>query len=136
MGRLDRVTQDDPRCRFNHENRRGPVGPPPLKFRRSGDPGAISPNTPKPRIVPKGQAVRTPTIRVSDLFAKPTCRVDGRCWPEHLHTDAPFLPAQLTLMGPPNALGAWRWYEAPVSTGHIRIKVDSFLRHVEYRLSG
>ena len=57
-------------------------------------------------------------------------------WPEHLHTDAPFLPAQLTLMGPSNALGAWRWYEASLSTGYIRVKVDSFLRHVEYRVSG
>ncbi len=54
-GRLDRETQDDPRRRFNHENRRGPVGPPPLKLRRSGDPGAIRPTTPKPEIIPKPQ---------------------------------------------------------------------------------
>lgn len=64
-----------------------------------------------------------------------TYRLRGRPWPVHLHTDAPFLPAQLTLMGPSNALGAWRWYEAPLSTGHIRVKVDSFLRHLEYRVS-
>lgn len=43
--------------------------------------------------------------------------------------------ARLTLMGPPNALGAWRWYEAPVSTGHIRVKVDSFLRCLAYHIS-
>ena len=35
MGRLDRETQDDFRRRFNHENRRGPVGPPPFKLRRT-----------------------------------------------------------------------------------------------------
>ena len=34
IGRLDRETQDRPLRRFNHENRRGPVGPPPLKLRR------------------------------------------------------------------------------------------------------
>lgn len=66
----------------------------------------------------------------------PTYYVRGLCWPEHLHTDAPFLPAELTLMGPANALGAWRWYAASLPTGgHIRVKVDSFLRHMEYRLS-
>ena len=56
----ERETQDDPRRRFNHENRRGPVGPPPLKLRRSGDPDAIRPTTPKPAIVPtpQGPAMR------------------------------------------------------------------------------
>lgn len=52
MGRLDRETQDDFRRRFNHENRRGPVGPPPLKLRRtkpkppppSGPPQPLSAN--------------------------------------------------------------------------------------------
>lgn len=34
MGRLDRETQDDPRRRINHENRSGPVGPPPFKLQR------------------------------------------------------------------------------------------------------
>ena len=45
----------DWRRSFNHENRHGPVGPPPLKLRRSGDPGAIRPTTPKPEIIPKPQ---------------------------------------------------------------------------------
>lgn len=39
MGRLDRETQDDPRRRFNHENRRGPVGPPPTLPPATAAPG-------------------------------------------------------------------------------------------------
>jgi len=58
LGRFDRETQDDPRRRFNHENRRGPVGSPPLRL----DPGRVQrgngkggPATPKPTIIPKPQ---------------------------------------------------------------------------------
>lgn len=80
-GRLDRETRDDPRRRFNHENRHSPVGPPPLKFKRGANEitleeweamrtpppvrldegrvqrsnGSGSTTTPKPNIVPKPQ---------------------------------------------------------------------------------
>lgn len=47
VGRLDRETQDDPRRRFNHENRCGPVGPPPFKLRRTKL--ETPPSGPRPR---------------------------------------------------------------------------------------
>ena len=40
---------------FNHENINHPSGPPPLKWRRSGDAGSLRPTTPKPDIIPKPQ---------------------------------------------------------------------------------
>lgn len=66
MGRLDRETQDDPGRRINHENKRGPVGPRPRKWRdvrpirrdegrvQRGN-GAGGPTTPKPDIILKPQ---------------------------------------------------------------------------------
>jgi len=52
---VPRERDPDWRRSFNHENTNRPSGPPPLKLRRSGDPDAILPTTPKPNIVPKPQ---------------------------------------------------------------------------------
>ena len=55
VSRPPRYRDPDWRHSFNHENTNRPSGPPPLKLRRSGDPGAILPTTSKPNIVPKPQ---------------------------------------------------------------------------------
>ena len=55
VARPPRDRDPDWRRSFNHENTNRPSGPPPLKLRRSGDPDAILPTTPKPNIVPKPQ---------------------------------------------------------------------------------
>ena len=55
VARSPRDRDPDWRRSFNHENTNRPSGLPPLKFRRSGDPGAVRPTTPKPDIIPKPQ---------------------------------------------------------------------------------
>ena len=53
-------------------------------------------------------------------FFNHTVRIQGRPWPESI--------GDFKLMGPVNALGAWRWYQH----GGERVKVDWQLQPVYY----
>lgn len=55
-----------------------------------------------------------------------TYKVTGLSWPESM--------GEFTLMGPPNRLGAWRWYQRSLVVEGIkiteRIKLDNQLRPI------